>query len=68
MRSQPISVVDPTEGDAEGRLLRFGYLFYVDLVASTADVTTQHALRHLQEMAPFMRVLGCYHASGRRDQ
>lgn len=87
MRSNPISVVDPaaSEGDAgaSGRILRFSYLFYVDLVASTADVNTQNALRHLQarrgrlrrrrhrqraradplraqEMAPFMRVLGCY--------
>ncbi len=82
MRSSPITVVDPAEEEASGsgRILRFSYLFYVDLVASTADMNTQNALRHLQvrqsvdalmriaqpeprcsqEMAPFMRVLGCY--------
>ncbi len=32
-------------------MLRFSYLFYVDLVASTADVNTQNALRHLQARA-----------------
>lgn len=63
MRSDPISIVMPAEGEkanASVSLLRFSYLFYVDLAASTADVNTQNALRHLQEMAPFMRVLGCY--------
>lgn len=48
MRSNPISVVDPDDDRNGGRVLRFGYLFYVDLVASTADVNTQNALRHLQ--------------------
>jgi len=84
MRSNPITVVDPeAETSGSGRILRFGYLFYADLAASTADSNTQNALRHLQvcavvsvrsssllsdasdgadaqEMAPFMRVLGCY--------
>jgi prephenate dehydratase len=49
MRSNPISVVDPADADSgSGRVLRFGYLFYVDLAASTADLNTQNALRHLQ--------------------
>jgi hypothetical protein len=49
MRSNPISVVDPADEEAGGgRMLRFGYLFYVDLAASTADLNTQNALRHLQ--------------------
>ena len=67
MRTSPITVVDPSSGEAVGgQVLRFSYLFYVDLVASTADVNTQNALRHLQEMAPFLRVLGCYQiAQGR---
>lgn len=73
MRSAPITVVGgAVGGGADGgaggecgpRALRFSYLFYVDLAASTADVETQHALRHLQEMAPFMRVLGCYPQAG----
>jgi arogenate/prephenate dehydratase len=66
MRTSPITVVDPSSGDVGGQVLRFSYLFYVDLVASTADVNTQNALRHLQEMSPFLRVLGCYQiANGR---
>ena len=52
MRSNPITVVDPAEEtEGSGRILRFGYLFYVDLVASTADTNTQNALRHLQVRA-----------------
>lgn len=39
---------------------RFRYLFYVDFVGNLADDLPQNALRHLQEMTDFMRVLGCY--------
>jgi len=62
MRTSPITVVDPAAGEQAGgpQVLRFSYLFYADLLASTSDVNTQNALRHLQEMAPFLRVLGCY--------
>jgi arogenate/prephenate dehydratase len=66
MRSNPISVVQQEGGGGES-LLRFSYLFYADLAASTADQNTQNALRHLQEMAPFLRVLGCYRAAERLD-
>jgi prephenate dehydratase len=49
MRTNPIKVVDPeVEAAGTGRVLQFGYLFYVDLAASTADNNTQNALRHLQ--------------------
>jgi arogenate/prephenate dehydratase len=41
----------------------FGYVFYVDVAANLADEAPQNALRHLQEIAPFMRVLGCYPVS-----
>ena len=52
MRSNPITVVDPeAETSGSGRILRFGYLFYADLAASTADSNTQNALRHLQVCA-----------------
>lgn len=36
------------------------YLFYIDFIASLADEKGQNALRHLTELAPFLRVLGCY--------
>jgi len=39
---------------------RFNYLFYVDLVGKLCDVKMQNALRHLEEIAPFMRVLGSF--------
>ena len=64
MRSAPITVTDGGGGGAaaSGQTLQFSYLFYVDLAASSAEANTQNALRHLQEMAPFLRVLGCYPA------
>lgn len=43
---------------------RFETMFYVDVAASAADPRTRNALRHLREVAPFCRVLGCYPAAG----
>jgi prephenate dehydratase len=40
------------------------YLFYVDLLAGTSEVRTRNALRHLQEITEFLKVLGCYRAVG----
>eukprot|EP00898_Chlorokybus_atmophyticus_P004908 jgi/Chlat1/5418/Chrsp35S05322 len=39
---------------------RFDYLFYIDFAASMSEQRAQNALRHLQEFAPFLRVLGSY--------
>jgi len=36
------------------------YLFYVDFVGSTADLTVSRALGHLEEYATSLRVLGSY--------
>ncbi|MBS1829960.1 MAG: prephenate dehydratase [Acidobacteria bacterium] len=47
----------------ESRPLRgkpFEYLFYVDVLADVADAKMQKALGHLEELADFLRVLGCY--------
>lgn len=64
LRSKPIVVVhsDITtpNGLSGGPAQRFNYLFYVDFMGSLADVQCQNALRHLQEIAPFLRVLGSY--------
>ncbi|KAL0926261.1 hypothetical protein M5K25_002477 [Dendrobium thyrsiflorum] len=38
----------------------FDYLFYVDFEASMASQNAQNALRHLEEFAKFLRVLGSY--------
>lgn len=39
---------------------RWRYVFYVDFVARTDEDVARNALRHLGEIAPFLRVLGCY--------
>ncbi len=47
----------------ESRPLRgkpWEYLFYVDLVGRLEDPKVQKALGHLDELADFLRVLGCY--------
>ena len=43
---------------------RFKYLFYADLLASVDDPNTANALRHLQEITTFFRVLGSYPKDG----
>ena len=58
VESRPMSVRTPVAGAASGR--HFEYLFYVDFAGNLADESTQNALRHLAELAPFLRVLGCY--------
>ncbi len=47
-----------TNGAVVGQ--RFNYLFYIDFLGSLADVRCQNALRHLEETAPYLRVLGTY--------
>ncbi|GJQ08437.1 hypothetical protein GpartN1_g228.t1 [Galdieria partita] len=42
---------------------RWKYLFYLDFAASLADESAKNALRHLSEIAPFIRVLGSYRRS-----
>jgi len=39
---------------------QFRFVFYVDCLASLADANLQNALRHLSEITPFLRILGCY--------
>ncbi|KAK9127251.1 hypothetical protein Syun_016048 [Stephania yunnanensis] len=55
-RKQPMRLLD------DGSLKYFDYLFYVDFDASMADENAQNALRHLEEFATFLRVLGSYPA------
>ena len=59
LQSRPLVPLETTPGGSP-KGARFNYLFHVDFVANLAEERAQHALRHLQEMAPFMRVLGCY--------
>ena len=47
----------------ESRPLRgrpWEYMFYLDLLGRTDEVRVQKALGHLEELADFLRVLGCY--------
>lgn len=58
MRENPLFT---SEDAAQGKSRRgFNYLFYVDFLGSLADPTCQNALRHLEEIAPFLRILGSY--------
>jgi prephenate dehydratase len=43
------------------------YLFYVDIRGSIADAVCQHAIDHLSEIAPYIKILGSYTA-GRMEQ
>lgn len=56
-RKRPLRVVDDSNN---GKAKYFDYLFYIDFEASMAEPRAQTALRHLQEVATFLRVLGCY--------
>ncbi|PIA57807.1 hypothetical protein AQUCO_00500019v1 [Aquilegia coerulea] len=56
-RKRPLRVVDECDS---GSAKYFDYLFYIDFEASMAESRAQYALRHLQEFATFLRILGCY--------
>jgi arogenate/prephenate dehydratase len=56
LRSNPLVV------GRDGEARHMNHLFYVDVLGSLADENCQHALKHLQESAPFLRVLGSYPA------
>lgn len=57
MRANPLILSD---SGGNGQQRSFNYLFYIDFIGSLADPQAQNALRHLQEIAPFLRVLGSY--------
>ncbi|MED6207461.1 Arogenate dehydratase 2 [Stylosanthes scabra] len=57
LRNSPLRMADD---NSNGSPKYFDYLFYVDFEASMADPTAQNALRHLNEFATFLRVLGSY--------
>ncbi|XP_078168887.1 arogenate dehydratase 2-like isoform X1 [Carex rostrata] len=56
-KKRPLRVCDDGNGVPSKY---FDYLFYVDFEASMADPNSRNALNHLQEFAPFLRVLGSY--------
>ena len=67
MRSQPLAVApgeysSSAAASETATMRRFNYLFYVDFIGTLESEACQNALRHLQEICPFMRVLGSYPA------
>ncbi|KAH7289242.1 hypothetical protein KP509_31G065700 [Ceratopteris richardii] len=58
LRKRPLRVAD--DGSDGAKSVYFDYLFFVDFEASMAEQRAQNALRHLQEFATFLRVLGSY--------
>mmetsp|Transcript_42976 Transcript_42976/g.69735 ORF Transcript_42976/g.69735 Transcript_42976/m.69735 type:complete len:310 (-) Transcript_42976:79-1008(-) len=59
--SKPGTIV--TGGTSQGHIeqvKRWEYLFYLDFAANASDDVARNALRHLGEIASFMRVLGSY--------
>ncbi|KAK6919352.1 Prephenate dehydratase [Dillenia turbinata] len=56
-RKHPLRVVDDSNN---GSAKYFDSLFYIDFEASMAEPRAQSALGQLQELATFLRVLGCY--------
>ena len=61
MESRPLRT-KPLVVSSDGESKRLNYLFYVDVLGAMADTNMQKALGHLQEVAPFLRVLGSYPA------
>lgn len=62
MRTNPIVGTRP-EDSVDGDLTvgrRLNYIFYVDFVGTMGDQKIQNALRNLQELSTFVRVLGSY--------
>jgi arogenate/prephenate dehydratase len=49
---------NPLINDGSGS--NFNYLFYVDFMGKLCDDQVQNALRNLEELAPFVRVLGSF--------
>ena len=58
IESRPMKGV-PILSSSDG-LAQFNYLFYVDVLANESDRRAQNALRHLKEVAPFVKILGSY--------
>ncbi|CAN0874863.1 Arogenate dehydratase 2 [Linum grandiflorum] len=61
IESRPWKRKSPRE-NGNGLQTCFHYLFYVDFEASMASDNAQNALKHLNEFATFLRVLGSYPA------
>jgi len=56
-------VVNSTKESHDG-LAGYPYIFYVDFVASLDEPKVTNAMRHLQELTTFVRILGCYPRGG----
>lgn len=59
IESRPLRKNPVTSAGAR-QSMQFTYLFYIDFEANMADENMQNAMRHLGELATFLRVLGSY--------
>ena len=59
IESRPLRT-NPVTSAGANQSMQFTYLFYIDLEANMADENMRNAIRHLQETATFLRVLGSY--------
>lgn len=59
IESRPLRTNPVTSAGAR-QSMQFTYLFYIDFEANMADENMQNAMRHLGELATFLRVLGSY--------
>ncbi|KAJ7537142.1 hypothetical protein O6H91_12G099500 [Diphasiastrum complanatum] len=58
---KPLHVVDKDSNVGHCMTSKcFEYLFYIDFEGSMAERQAQNALKELEEVASFLRVLGCY--------
>ncbi len=57
LRANPILSTD--EGTKQ-----FNYIFYLDYLGHTSELKCKQAMRHLQEITPFFKVLGSYPSHG----
>ena len=64
IESRPMkAIVDSTDLDPVISSEQFNYLFYIDFAGHVQEHRAQQALRHLQEVAPFHKILGSYPSS-----
>lgn len=54
------TVLDAVAGCDRSQARRWGYVFYVDFARSYAEEPVQNALKNLQQITPFYRLLGTY--------
>ena len=58
IESRPLRA-NPLLSTGEGTK-QFNYVFYLDFLGHSSEIKSKQAIRHLQEITPFFKVLGSY--------